>query len=278
MIERGEFKDSLFHIFYSDSVLLITTLKIAHSTCRDIFIDDNPAINSSFIANTFDFKIKGEHRLKEPQISYDNEIYQIWNNLLEKNENRDFLILHRDPYQHFISSFIEDFFHFDDRMGGMGRAFIYDYIKSISDYREMAQDFHSELLNQREIDIDLIQKYPSILEPFINKLLQYCLIDHEPLGHFSQWNSFICSLYNSNLFDKNKIKFSDIYEEPLEVSLKGYVSDELINPSIGLWKRYSPMFGYIDGLIKSNPSFSESVDSLLKDEYIAYDKIKNQLL
>lgn len=281
IVEHADNKLFKADIFYNDKIVILTTLKIGHSKCREIFLgNQNSEIDSQFIINSSNFNLKPGPRESNSTIqsNYDDSIFKIWNNFLKKEEKRELIILYRNPKEHLISAFMQDFFYVSEN-NNFGKAFIDLFLNTLNYDNHRKLEFKDKLLRDG-INKELFKNYPSFTKPIINILLEYYLTRGEYLninGHYTKWNTSIYLLYNSNLIDLHKIKFVDIYDNPIEIQLSNYLENYNVELNINDWKRHSYLFDYITNMILNISTLNKIVNGILEYEFVFYNKIKSDM-
>lgn len=267
------------HFFYNEKILLLTFPKIAHSLCRELFLENKVDTTIDFNPTTLEITPTQDSTNKEYKEYFEN-VNSIWTNFLNKKEKRDLIILYRNPYEHLISGFMQDWFggHSSSGTGRMAEPFISLFINSIKGYPQKKESFFKKYYNHG-IDENLFLEYPEITNELVDVLLDYYLTNAKYTGsaHFTLWISIISSIYYSNKIDRKKIKFFDIYDNPIQVQLKNYI-ENIDDSNIKHKKQNSYAFKFVKKLIKNNQKYSSIINALLYSELQIYDKIKNNEL
>jgi hypothetical protein len=100
--------------YYKDGLLVITHPKIASSWCKKTFLpfdDDNQITTTCYIDENLTLYYDGGETLEN--IKNKSNIISMWDSL-EKNDSINVIFLYRNPFNHFISAFIQDFFVFGE--------------------------------------------------------------------------------------------------------------------------------------------------------------------
>lgn len=261
-------------LFKNEKVLLITAPKIAHSWCRRVFLKNNN-IDAAFEINTQNFNII--ESIEEKDDDYFNEVANIWNLLLEKKEKRDLIILYRNPIEHFVSAFMQDWL--GNSIHPNNIQYFKFFIESLPFPNYIKNNFIEDYIKHNSgLNSILITKYPEISIEIIKITMDYYLsLSKIENGHYTLWISFITKLFNSKKIDDRKIKFIDIYDNPLEVQLKNYINFDGIDFISGANNSY---FSYshepIKKIINNNIRFKYIIETILKYEIIYYNEIKNK--
>lgn len=274
-------------VFQNNKLILLTTFKLAHSWCRDKFLE-NKGINSTFsvVQNNYSFKLQQNSSTRNQEYFY--EIQLIWNSLLEKKEKRDIVVLYRNPIEHLISGFMQDFsplpLNFNNSEDiPQFKTLLHSYIYSLESPTEKKDSFIQKYL-QNGITEKLFINYPILTKELIKLFFDYYLINakYSNTSHFNLWLTFISNMYYSNLFDKNKFKFIDIYDDFLEIQLENYLENSVVPARNVLQqksgRKHNYVFDYIKDLIHKNKKYYGIVSSLLYGELLFYEKIKNNKL
>jgi hypothetical protein len=259
------------HLFKNEKILLMTVPKIAHSWCKKIFLDDKN-IDSEFQININDFNIQKTNKLNSD--NYDEEIINIWISLLDGNCKKDLIILYRNPIEHFISAFVQDWFTNDINNNIQYFNF---FLESLSISPAIKNDFLEEYLTSSKLSEKLIKKYPNIISEIIKVTLDYHLNRSQiEKGHYTLWLSFLNKLINSKKIDNLKIKLIDIYDNQLENQLQKYIT---FNNKLPYQSRLSFSHKFIKKIIKETTRFNIIIDTILKYEIIYYNEMnKKQLI
>lgn len=264
--------------FLSDKFLLITHPKISHSWCK-INIHKDRALDTGFRINPMTFELN--HRPQNLH-SYQNDskfmkINEIWNNFLQKKEKRDFIILYRNPVDHFISAFIQDFM-----LKGIHKdslSFFYNFLNTLPVSTKERDNFLEDMkLKTNFFTPQSFIKYPIIWEHIFKVKFDFYINQGNFFaGHYTPWLSFINFLLNSKKIDENKIKFIDIYDAPLELQLKNYLSNNNFKEEYIFDKTkdgHSQYFNLFKSIINQNSKYRDTVNSILKNDIIYYDTLK----
>lgn len=265
------------NFFFNDKVLLLTVPKIAHSTSEKLFGYDVGKIVSAIDVNKVTFSLIFNE--KELRDDYFIEVEKIWNNFLEKKEKRDLVILYRDPYEHFISGFMQDWII--KNITPITYPYFIYFINSLPGTIIEKNNFIKDFKNsQNGLTPKLISKYKDISSELIKMNFDFYIKNaNYAMGHYTPWLSFVQNLYYSNKIDVNKIKFFDIYEAPLEIQLKNYL--ENVNTSIEnleYYKQNNYAFDMIKRMIETDVVFRATKNSIIGNEMVVYNKIKNKEL
>lgn len=273
------------NIFENEKIVLLTVPKVAHSWCNTKFLqkDNQLVADSEFAINRLTFELTGN--LKKQKIRTDDYFVQIqktWQTILDKKEKRDLVIFYRNPYEHFLSAFMQDysksFFPLEDNT----QVYWEYFIESLQVPSIIKHQFLNDLRQQKNFDADIITKYSEIASQIININFDFYLKRGSfEQGHYTLWLSFINRLLSSNKFDINKIRFVDIYDAPLELQLKNVINidkgnsidtDQNINRG---YSTHSWSFNILDNLIKNDIRYYDIISSFLKYEMLYYEDIKN---
>lgn len=263
-------------IFFNDKILILTSPKIAHSLCKNSFLGKQ--VDTTFYINTntleiLDYKSSDNNEKKEVEIDYHNQVTTIWNNFLNKKEKRDFIILYRNPLEHFISAVMQERLNKFEKDGNFIPFFSY-FIQSLPYSNYVKNNFMDEYLkDDRGISPYLLEKYPEICGNIIKITLDYFLSGSDLTGgHFTLWLSFIQKLIQSEKIDNHKMKFIDIYDAPLQKQLASYHT--FPESALHENREFSYIHETIKKIIKDSPRLSSIVHNLIKYELIYYNEIK----
>lgn len=255
-------------IFYNNKLLLLTHPKIAHSWCRNVFLKSDDT-NSSYQIDTNDFIIL------DSSIN-DTNLVEIWNNFIEKKEIRDFVILYRNPINHWISALIQDTIAIQPNNAGF---FFEMYLHSMNLSTEEINLFLHELeKNDFRITKIIYESHSKIVSELIYSIVKHFINNRslsESSGHFSMWSSFLVSLIISNKIDKNKIKLFNIENSELNNILQPYTQDE----KAWLFKTESPSnkwtFNIVYNFLKENEEYNNKLLSSLNIEMMSFNSLEN---
>jgi len=270
-------------MFQNEKILLITTRKIAHSRCIQIFgnelISDGTK-NFSFSVNNSDLTLAPLNLQEESE--YFNKINNTWNNFLQKKEKRDLVILYRDPLEQFISAFMQDFMSKmpHNSYYCINNALLYYFLENISASPLEKSNFLKKY-QENGLSEEMFYSFNKIFVEFIKMFFEFFITSATYTdSHYSPWLTFVSHLYYSNKIDKNKIKFIDIYENPLEESLKNYFDEPIEKvPTYNYkYKRHNFLFDYMKNLIMNNKKYTNVTSSILSNEILFYNRIKNNEL
>lgn len=270
-------------IFQNEKVLLLTTRKIAHSRCRQIFkdfllSDGNELFNFSVRMSTLELEPSNIQKESE----YFEKINTIWNSFLEKKEKRDLVILYRNPIEQFISSFMQDFTYVPPHSNYflLDLALIHYFLQNIS-APPLDKSIFLEKYKKNGLTKDMFFEHNKIFVEFIKMFFEFYITNGTYSdSHYTPWLTFVSNLYYSDKIDKNKIKFIDIYENPLEKSLENYF-DEVIKPVHRFdvkYKAHSFLFEYMENLIRSDRKYKNITENILNSDILFYNKLKNNQL
>jgi hypothetical protein len=286
-------------IFETNSFLIITAAKIGSTWCKKNIngqLNDTDML-STFYFDRYTFEIFNDDTfIKENDVNVYNKIKQIWNNFLEKKEERNLIILYRNPLHHFISSFIEDFIV--KIIKKEAYPYFYYFLDTLPISNIEKNNFVKDYVyaeNTKMIDESLFNKHQKIFKHLFELNFDYYITNKSYLeGHYTPWLSFVDLLINSNKIDNSKIKFIDIGDGPLEYQLKKYIKTNDDNPLTNYFETIEhsdnpKTFGHIKtsffsiyhqtviDIINDNPLYKKTVDNLLQFEILYYNKIKNNI-
>jgi len=279
-------ENSVVHFFYNDNFLLLTHPKLAHTWCKRN-INGDFYLDTSYMLNFFTLDISENPLAKNP-ISKEHFLSTkyIWNNFLEKKEERDLIILYRNPFDHFLSGFIQDF------LKGIISINFHHFLNKIKisnkEKHEFLKDFYT---SDQKINKITFEKHKVVWEHIAQFLFDY-YIDSGKLieGHYTPWMTFINMLLNHKKIDESKIKLIDIYDSPLEIQLKDYIpNNKLLKVNTKVFDKETQVFDketrgnfvYFDvikKIINNNEKYKNLIYSLLKYEMIYYKNFKNNKL
>jgi len=265
------------HVFYNDKVFLLTARKIAHSQCKKIFnFKSVEAFNVDL--DTFEIQITNLNPPENLVKRYEDSNI-IWNSFLEKSEKRDLVILYREPFEHFISSFFQDFKTNPNTANKLAFSSLFYYFLNHIPGSPLEKEQFISRYNTEGLSEKLFYDHTNIFQEFIKMAFNYYISFGEySHNHYTQWLTFISTLYNSDKIDKNKIKFVDIYENPIEVQLQPYFEKKLYNNVYTNYKVHNFIFKYITEIIIKNEKYNKIVTNILNSEIQFYKKIKNNKL
>ena len=290
------------HMFWNNKIVLVTKPKIAHSLCRKIFLGNHDVnvrwkmkeLQTGFRVDPVTFKMTAENRYtnntpedEKWQDEYDNDAILIWDNILRGVDDRDLILLYRNPYEHFLSGFVQDTLFFDDvsKGGRMLEPLLRVWIDSMKDIKvgSAYKDKFINTLTQNQASfggfIQLLELFPDIT----SRLLELLFKQHiervlYTRGHYTRWLSFAFLLYESGRIDKSKIKFIDTYEDNLFNSLDPYVDKwpDFVNDERrqSNYKGKSPLYKVLDEMISHNSDWTNVIEHSIETDMIAYNKIK----
>lgn len=206
------------------------------------------------------------------------EIEKIWNNFLNKQEKRDLVILYRNPYEHFISGFIQDWI--TKPITIESEPYINYFINSLpGSFIQKNKFFEMYCCSQNGLNYDLINDYYEIAYNLIKMKLEFYVSKAKyGLGHYTPWLTFLQNLYYSNKIDTNKIKFFDIYDSPIELQLKNYIEEPFSNKKLDYYKINNYTINLIKTMMESDNTFLVHRNMLLGNEMDFYTKIKTNNL
>ena len=267
------------NIFENNKIVLFTVPKIAHSWCNTRFLKEEPGklkTDSEFSINQITFDLESKFHKGEPRDDdYFKKIEKTWNSITDKKEKRDLVILYRNPYEHFLSAFMQDysknFFPHDNNQ----QAYWQFFIESLQVPSVIKSQFFNDVELQRDFNSEIVLKYPEIASQIITINFDFYLKKGNlESGHYRTWLSFVNRLLTSNKIDSNKVRFVDIYDAPLETQLKSVIEiDE--GPSYQN-STHSWSFNILDNLIKNNVRYYDIISSFLKYEMLYYEEIKTK--
>lgn len=269
---------SSVQIFSNKKILLLTTPKIAHSWCRDNFIEPSTKEISDFNIhkNTFNLVFFED---KEEKTEYQKIQEKIWINFLEKKEKRDIIILYRNPFEHLCSALMQDwikkpippsslpFYHFCFESLNLPK------IKKTEVLSKITQNYFSGF------DKNFITMYPEVFELIVKIILDYILASGSLIsGHYTLWLSFVKSLIESDKFDKSKIRLIDIYDAPLDIQLQNYLDSPvtLETTNTGRYKEFEHTHSKIKKVILENEIYKKQIQILLHNEFSIYNEFKSK--
>lgn len=275
-------KDNLtlqrLNIFENKKIVLMTVPKIAHSWCNTKFLGDDYAdsIDSEFSVNQITFELSHKiHQDIERDDEYFKKIKKTWEALLDKKEKRDLVILYRNPLEHFLSAFMQDYsknFYPND----LNKQPYWEYfVESLRVPSIVKSQFINDIQKTNEFNSDIVIKYPEISKEIIQINFDYYL-KHGNLeqGHYRTWLSFVNRLITSSTIDSNKVRFVDIYDAPLEVQLKNVVDIE--NGPQYKNSTHSWSFNTLTNLLQDNERYYDMVSTFLRYEMLYYQDIKER--
>jgi len=276
-------KDNLtlqrLNIFENNKVIILTVPKIAHSWCNTKFLGEGnrSSIDSEFAINYYTYELsthihKGEKRDDE----YFKKIEKTWNTILDKKEKRDLVILYRNPYEHFLSAFMQDYSkNFYPGKSSNQQVYWEYFIESLQVPSIIKTNFINDSSLEESLTSDIVRKYPEIANKVIDvNFDSYLRAGSFENGHYRTWLSFINRLITSNVIDSNKVRFVDIYDAPLEIQLKNVVDIET-GPSYDS-STHSWSFSILDKLVSENTRYYDTISSIIKYEMIYYQEIKTK--
>jgi hypothetical protein len=255
-------------IYQFDNLLLFTHAKIASSWCKLNFIsnDYENILNTSFkIDNNFNLHYNSDGELHNEQ--YCQTIKNIWNSFNETN-TRDVIFLYRNPFEHFISAFIQDFFIGSDKIKKI------NVILNNIEYDEIQKNkfWKSYKKNHYEFNKKILVKFPTICKIILQNVFEYRMKFFEmESGHFSFWMDFVDKISKSNKLKNSKIKYIDIYSNNLEKVLKPYLNKKEDDTEI---YSYNFIFDIMSEVINES-KYKNYIHTNLEKEMSIYNKIKN---
>jgi hypothetical protein len=250
-------------IFHNENLLLFTQPKIASSWCKKHFFNNSNEIHPSFIINKNLELIDSSGEYNEKNKENQKFIKNIWNSLDEKN-SRDIVFLFRNPLEHFISAFVQDFLIGDENTNRILKNL---QNKDLDKKNEFLDKYK---INNFEFSNNIIKNYFEIskkilTDEFKNRIENYSF----EYGHFSLWLTLVNNLSTSNKLSKYDIQYIDIYSDDLKNKIGKYFNsiDE------------SPIYSYkfIFDILKEIIDKSEYKDYIyenLKNEIFIYNKLK----
>ena len=262
------------NIFENEKIVLLTVPKIAHSWCINNFLGKGTDINSEFSINQYTFEITDvDYNDNQREDDYFKKINDIWSLILDKKEKRDLVILYRNPMEHFLSAFMQDYSNNFVPNSTNQQPYWEFFIDSLQVPSVIRSQFLSDVTNTGKFDFDIILKYPDISKQIMIVNLDYYLKQGVfETGHYRMWLSFINKLITSDQIDRNKIKFVDIYDAPLEFQLKNVMSFK--TKSAYDFSGYTWSFNFLKNIIDNNVRYYETISSFLKYEFLYYNEIK----
>jgi hypothetical protein len=274
--------------FYNDKFLLLTHPKLASSWCR-LNVNKDIDLDTYYNLNLFDFSISPGKTLYTTSQQHFSTTKSIWESFLQKKEKRDLIILYRNPFEHFISGFIQDFLHHSYAFNFYTTPFLHYFLDSIQISKKEKDDFLKEYTSSSKgMTFSSYENHKNIWDKIIEIKFDYYINNgnisgNMIQGHYSPWVTFINNLVSSNKIDKNKIKLIDIYDAPLEEQLQHYFSENYflkINQEKldekNKFKNNLKYFTFIKNLINENKNYQNIVYSLLKYEIVYYQKLKKE--
>jgi hypothetical protein len=208
--------------YYKDGLLVITHPKIASSWCKKAFLpfdEDNQITTTCYIDENLTLYYDGDDLLEN--IKHKNNIISTWDSL-EKNDSINVIFLYRNPFNHFMSAFIQDFFVFGEESPQLQN------ILNILENIDIPIDVKNKFLkmyksNRYDLNKNTFNQFPFVWELVLEKVFEDRMKYPIIYGHFSLWMSFIYGLSKSNKFKNKKIKFLDINLEYLEREISKYI-------------------------------------------------------
>jgi hypothetical protein len=275
-------KELVLWFFYNDKFLLLTHPKLAHSWCkRNINKDAN--LDTSYTLDYFTLDISKNKLHKTNDENHFSTTKSIWESFLQKKEKRDLIILYRNPFEHFISGFVQDFLKNSTSFNLSTKPFLHYFLDNIEITKKEKDNFLKDFnFSSGGMNPTNYEKYKNIWDKIIEIKFDYYINSGSLIeGHYSPWVTFINYLISSDKIDKNKIKLIDIYDAPLEEQLQNYLSDSNSlkrnletyeqNKKINSHQKY---FELIEKIINSNQFYKNIVYSLLKYEILYYNNFK----
>lgn len=264
------------HFFKNDKILILTKPKVAHSWCRDIFIEKNLDINTdtSFLVNFITLDIL-TYFTDDFNKKYFDEISPIWTNFLNKNEKRDLILLYRNPFENWMSAFIQDYIRPLVPRQEVQSPYFIKFIRDIHSIEtSIKEEFILECKSSNSYDKIFYQKYKKIMYEIYRIQFQSHLNNGIiNSGHYFPWITFIYKLINSNKIDSSKIKLIDIYESPLEIQLSPYI--EMMEFDESNIKNNNSGFDIMYKLISESNYKNKIIDSLSDEINLYYDIKEN---
>lgn len=257
-------------IFTNPIIFLLTHPKIASSWCHNLLEDDN--VNTSFFINDkFELSYTTEG-LKENK-DYFDKVQKDWNDFLNKRQDKKFIILYRNPIEHFLSAFMQENFYsetFDDYyFSEVFPKITYDINSETEDKNQFIEMFKN---NRFEFNKKIISSFPEITKKVFKNRFEIRMENNSfESGHFSYWLSFIEKISNSSQFEHIDFKYIDIYEQDLRLSL----NEELIKEVDMKSKLFSHKFSFdITKDILDESKYKELFYEKMEKEMIIYNKLK----
>lgn len=267
------------NIFENNKIVLFTVPKIAHSWCNTKFIgkENESSVDSEFAINYYTYELSTHVHKGDPRDDeYFKKIEKTWNSILGKKEKRDLVIFYRNPYEHFLSAFMQDYSrNFYPGVSPNEQVYWEYFIESLQVPSIIKTNFINDIGLEGTLTSDIVMKYPEIATKVIDiNFDSYLRKGSFENGHYRTWLSFINRLITSDSIDSNKVRFVDIYDAPLEVQLKNVVDIES-GPSYNT-STHSWSFSILDKLVSQNTRYYDTISSVIKYEMIYYQEIKTK--
>jgi len=265
-------------LFQNDKALIITSPKIAHSWCKKhILPNEYDSVGDSFGVHLKTFKLQYESN------EYTESINKTWKSFLSKKEKKDLIILYRNPLEHLLSGFMQDWGTsptYDYKIPIVAIAFADFFFAGLSGNKFEKSDFFEKYNFNGGITNDLFTEYPFFTKELLKLLFDYYLKNGRYAdGHFTLWLTFINNLIESDKFDSNKIQLINIYDSPLERQLENYIEFDKIKNTPRLdnenIRKHKYIFDFLKEIIKSNKDYNAIVATLLQNELGIYDKLES---
>jgi len=279
--EESQLTANTCHIFKNDKLLLLTKPKVAHSWCRDNFLNQDSKnknqIHSSFNIDFINLNLKKISIESEDDLEnyekYFDDISETWNAFLEKNEKRDFIILYRNPLENWLSAFVQDYIEPLVPKQEINSPYFLKFIKEIPRVSHgTLDDFITDCSRADNFKNTFTEKYPIIMHHIYKLHLDIHIEKGEyTWGHYYPWIAFVYKIVNTNLIDSSKIKIIDTYDSPLEEQLKPYLLNSSMTPKG--YKKHNHSFDILYTIINQS-NYKIKILEYLKDEINMYYDLK----
>ena len=273
-----------------DDVLIITTDKIASSFIRNYYEYDTyknlpSGIHLPKYAISLPYE-KNSYETNIPRDTNNEKLISITNTLdefLNKKYTKDVLILIRNPWNRFISAFVQDYIKPLFNNTFISKIFISTVLKNKLEYSESYNDLidvwkqYDYLL--RNIESEDTQVTSNIL-PIFKILLKEILLSYVSFqsnsqeGHNGSYHTSILSLVN-DMNTNSKIKILDISNDNIEDELRKYNFKS--NYRYGDRENTSTFYtNIINDLINREEElkyFKKIITESLSEEILSYNKL-----